>query len=40
LCIDDDGKRWTLRGDPELVKMATDARPETLAGLTVGGASV
>jgi hypothetical protein len=36
-CVDDDGKRWTCRGDPELVKMVRDASPEVLAELLIGG---
>jgi hypothetical protein len=38
LCEDDAGRRWTLRGDPELVKMLRDAPPALRANLTLGGA--
>jgi integrase len=37
LCVDDGGKHWTLRGDPELVKMIRDAGPDVRAGLTMSG---
>ena len=40
LCEDDDGEHWTLRGDPELVRMladVADSGASALADLEVGG---
>jgi hypothetical protein len=37
LCEDEDGKRWTLRGDPEFVKMMLELPPEARQDLEIGG---
>ena len=37
LCEDAKGRHWTLRGDPELVRMARDAPPNTLSDADLGG---
>jgi hypothetical protein len=37
LCEDDEGNHWTLRGDPDLVRMIRDSPPSVRAGLTAGG---
>ena len=36
-CVDEEGKRWTLRGDPDLVRMLRDAGPEGRGELSIGG---
>lgn len=35
-CDDDEGHHWTLRGDPDLVRMIRDAPPGVLADAELG----